>query len=252
MIKRAVLLTGLLAIAVCAMISLNAFAAAGESRWAPLLDAAFKYNDLEKAVLYLVNDKNVPVSDIIVKARAMGFDDTRIVDALIDTELSCEQVIIETLQNNVPPPALFNSKKISDDYHYTPELILKFLVKELRFMDMAEEQLGQEGRNADTKQKNLEIIIKVCQSMMDDKDFTQFDIMSHLCGAEANKELISEVSKRLDVPQATVFKACPRHAEYGRAYINHEMPEQAHIVVGVDHLTIDDDSGRGVISPSKP
>lgn len=240
------LLTVLLAIAFSTVMSLNAFAAAGESHWAPLLDAAFKYNDLEAAVSILVNDNNVPVSDIIVKARAMGFDYTRIADALVDTELSCEQVIIEALQNNIPPEAIFNSKKICGaEYGYTPEKILKFLVKELGWIETQEDQ-------PEKNMQHPEIIIATCKSMIDDKGYTQYDVMVNLCLAEANNKLISMVSKRFDVPQATTFKACPKHAEYGRAYISRELPQQAHIVVGVDHLTIDDDSGRGVISPSKP
>ena len=136
MIRRIIFLTLLFAIAFSTMLPLNAFAADGDSRWAPLLNAAFKYNDLETAVSILVNDKSVPVSDIIVKARAMGFDYTRIADALVDTELSCEQVIIEALQNHIPPGAIFNSKKICGaEYGYTPEKILRFLVKEFRWVD---------------------------------------------------------------------------------------------------------------------
>ncbi|MFZ2631256.1 MAG: hypothetical protein WA081_08630 [Desulfosalsimonadaceae bacterium] len=228
------------------MTALNAFAADGDSRWAPLLNAAFKYNDLETAVTILVNDKNVPVSDIIVKARTMGFDDTRIADALVGTKLSCEQVIIEVLQNNVPPEAIFNSQKIcGTEYGYTPEKILRFLVKEFRWV-------GTEERRPEKYMQHLEIIIEICKSMMGDKGYSQYDVMYNLCLAEADRELISEVSKRLDVPQATTFKACPKHAEYGRAYISHELPQQAHIVIGVDHLTIDDDSGRGIISSSEP
>ncbi|RJP84273.1 MAG: hypothetical protein C4518_20480 [Desulfobacteraceae bacterium] len=251
--RRVILLSGLLAIAFSALMPLNAFAASGNSQWTPLLEVAFEKKDLEAAVSYLIDDKNIPISDVIAKAREKGFGYTRIVDALIDTKsLSCEQVMIEALQNNAPPLALFDSKKISGDYGYTPELILKFLVKELRFMDLEEEQLGKEDQNAETRKKNLEIITKVCKSMIIDEDFTPFDVMRNLCLAEANNEVIAKVSKRLDVPQATTFKACPKHAEYGRAHISRELPQQAHIVIGVDHLTIDDDSGRGVISPKTP
>jgi hypothetical protein len=111
MIRRIIFLTFFFAVVYDTMLPLNAFAVADDSQWAPLLDAVFKHNDLEPAVSILVNDKNVPVSDIIVKARAMGFDYTRIANALVDTELSCEQVIIEALLNNIPPEAIFNSKK---------------------------------------------------------------------------------------------------------------------------------------------
>ena len=247
MIRRIIFLTLLFAITFSTVLPLNAFAVAGDSRWAPLLDTIFKHNDLEPAVSILVNDKNVPVSDIIVKARAMGFDYTRIADALVDTELSCEQVIIEALQNHIPPKAIFNSKKICGaEYGYTPDKILKFLVKEFRWVGTGVKRPEKD------MQQHLEIIIETCKSMMDDKGYTQYDIMYNLCLAEASEELISEASKRFDVPQATTFKACPKHAEYGRAYISHELPQQAHIVMGVDHLTIGDDSGNWVISPSKP
>ena len=247
MIRRVILLSMLLTIvAFSALTTLNVFAAEGDSRWAPLLNAAFEHNDLETAVSILVSDKNVPVSDIIVKARTMGFDDTRIADALVGTKLSCEQVIIEVLQNNVPPKAIFNSKKICGaEYGYTPDLMLRFLVKELGWV-------ATEKKRPDKYNQNLEIIIDTCKSMMNDKGYTQYEIMYNLCLAEAGTELISEVSKRFDVPQATTLKACPKHAEYGRAYISHELPQQAHIVVGVDHLTINDDAGRETISPSEP
>ena len=61
--------------------------------------------------------------NIIVKARDNGFGYTRIVDALIETKLSCEQVMVDSLLNDVPPTALFDSDTIRDDYDYTPDLI---------------------------------------------------------------------------------------------------------------------------------
>ncbi|MDA3896049.1 MAG: hypothetical protein PF482_07880 [Desulfobacteraceae bacterium] len=234
----------------CTMTSANVLAAVDD--WQPLLNVAFEQNNLEMAVLLLTNDNNVPVSDIIVKARAMGFGYTRIVDALIDTKLSCEQVMVDALLNNVPPKALFGSEKIKDDYEYTPELILSFLVKKLMFMELAEEHLGEKDENLETKLKNLEIIIRVCKSMLDDKDYSQYDVMFSLCQAEASNVLIAETADELGVPQATTFKACPKHAEYGHAYISHDLPQDAYIVIGVDHLTIDDNAGKGVISPMSP
>jgi CO dehydrogenase/acetyl-CoA synthase alpha subunit len=236
--------------AFCTIISANVFAAADD--WQPLLDVAFEQNDLEMAVMVLVNDNNVPVSDIIAKAREMGFGYTRIVDALIDTKLSCEQVMIDALLNNVPPAALFDSKIIRDDYHYTPELILQFLVKEMRFMEQAEESLGEKDDNAETKKRNMDVILRVAKAMMDDKSYSQYDVMSSLCKAGASNALIAETAKAFDVPQATTFKACPKHAEYGQAYISNDLPQEAYIIIGVDHLTVDDNSGRGVISPKRP
>ncbi len=231
----------------------NAFATSGVSPWAPLLDAAFEQNDLEMAVLVLVNNNHVPVSNVIEKAREKGFGNTRIIDALVDTELTCEQVIIEALQNNLPPIAIFNSDKIcGDEYGYTPDSILRLLVKELRFIKTEKEELGEKEENAKIKQKNLEVILVVCKSMMDDKDYTKFDVIHTLCEAGANNETVTEASERFDVPTATALKACPRHAEYGHAYISHELPQEAHIVIGVDHLTIDANGGNGVISPKRP
>ena len=125
--------SALSAIVFIIMITVNASAVSEDSHWASLLDIAFEQNDLEMAVLILVNDNNVPAGDIIVKAEEMGFGYIRIVDALIDTKLSCEQVMVEALQSNVPPKTIFDSEKITDDYEYTPELILRFLVKELMF-----------------------------------------------------------------------------------------------------------------------
>ena len=232
------------------MVFANAFAAV--DNWQPLLDVAFEQNDLEMAVLVLVNDNHVPVSAIIQKAREMGFGYTRIVDALIDTKLSCEQVIMEALQNDVPPTSVFDSKKVSDDYNYTPEAILRLLVKELRFMALVGESLGEEDRNLDTRKENLGVILRVCKSMMDDEDYSQYDVMFHLCQAEASNVLITKTAEEFDVPQATTLKACPKHAEYGQAYISHNLPQKAYIVIGVDHLTIDDNAGKGVISPMRP
>ncbi|MCD6584129.1 MAG: hypothetical protein J7K96_00025 [Desulfobacteraceae bacterium] len=235
------------------MVPVNVLAAADDSHWTPLLDAVFETNNLEMAVLILVNDNNIPVSDIIVKAREMGFGNTRIANALVDSKLSCKQVIIEVLQNKMPPKAIFNSDKIcGEEYGHTPESILRLLVKELRFINMEEEDLGKKEKNTKIKQKNLKILLAVCKSMMAGKNYTKYDIMYHLCLADASNETISEAAKRFDVPTATTFKACPRHAEYGHAYISHELPEEAHIIIGVDHLTIDDNSGKGVISPKRP
>lgn len=235
------------------MVPMNTFAVDDGAPWQPLLDIAFEKNDLEMAVLILINDNNIPVSDTILKAREMGFGYTRIVDALVDTNLSCEQVIIEVLQNNLPPKAIFNSDKIcGDEYDYTPESILRFLVKRLRFIKIEEEELGEKEENAKIKQKNLEVILAVCKSMMNDKDYTKFDVIHNLCEAGASNETVSKASDRFDVPTATTLRACKRHAEYGHAYIRSEDPENAHIVVGVDHLTIDDNAGRGVISPKRP
>jgi hypothetical protein len=233
------------------MVSANAFATVDD--WQPLLDIAFEQNDLEMAVLVLTNDNNVPISDIIVKASEKGFGYTRIVDALVETKLSCEQVIIEALQNNVPPRAIFNSDKICGEaYGYTPDSILRFLVKKLRFLKAEEETSGQKDENFEIRQKNLKILLAVCKSMLADKSYTKFDVMVNLCQASASNETIAEATEKLDVSTATTFKACPRHAEYGHAYISHELPEEAHIVIGVDHLTIDDNGGRGVISPKRP
>jgi len=230
----------------------NAVAASGDSHWQPLLDAAFEQNDLEMATLILINDNNVPVSDIFVKAREMGFGYTRIVDALIGTKLSCEQIMVDALLNNVPPTALLGSEKIRDDYEYTPELILQFLVKELMFMELTEEHLGEKDENREVKEKNLKIMINVCKSLMDDEDFSQYEVMLNLCEAEASNILIAETAEEFDVPPATTFKACPKHAEYGHAYISHDLPQEAYIIIGVDHLTIDDNAGKGVISPMRP
>jgi hypothetical protein len=151
------------------IISSNIFAAV--DNWEPLLDVAFEQNDIEMAVLVLVNDNNVPVSDIITKARNIGFGYTRIFDALVDTKLSCEQIIIEALKNNVPPKAVFDSEKVRDDYSYTPETILRLVVKELRFMSLGEESLGEKDQNLSTRNANLTVIHHVCKSMMDYKDY---------------------------------------------------------------------------------
>ena len=237
---------------ICAVLPLTAAAATEDSPWAPLLDVAFEQNDLEMAVLVLVNDNNVPASDVILKARDAGFGYTRIVDALIDTKLSCEQVMMDALRNDVPAAALFDSKKIRDDYDYTPELILKFFVKELRFMELGEEEPGEKEENQAIKNENMDLIIRICKSLMDDEDFSEFDVMFHLCQAEASSVLIAEVARRFDIASAVTFKACPKHAEYGHAYISHDLPQEAYIIIGVDHLTLDDNAGRGVISPIRP
>ena len=250
---RQIILMVMITMALSAIVPANAFTASDNSHWGPLLNVAFENNDLEMAVLILINDNNIPVSDTILKAMDMGFGYTRIIDALVDTNLSCEQVIIEALQNNLPPKAIFNSDKIcGNEYGYTPDSILRFLVQELRFLKAEEEDLGEKNENTPIKQKNLEIILRVCKSMMDDKDYTKYDIMFNLCQASASNKTIVEVSERFDVSTAITFKACPRHAEYGHAHISHELPGEAHIVIGVDHLTIDDNAGKGVISPKRP
>ena len=227
---------------------------AADSPFKSYIDTVFESNDLEMAALILINENNIPVSDVIGKARETGYGFTRIIDALIDTKLSCEEVIIAALLNGAPPKALFDSKKISDDYDYTPERILEFLVAELRFMTRNEEERGQQDYNLDTRNANVEIIIRICKSMMEDKDFSQLDVMSVLCRAEAGDFIIAEVAKRFDVSAAVTFKACPSHAEYGHAYISKELPHEAYYVIGVDHMTIDDDAGKGkgVISPKTP
>ncbi len=238
-----------------AVASVNVLDAADDSHWEPLLDVVFEKNDLEMAVLVLINDNNIPVSDIIVKAREMGFGYTRIADAMVETKLSCEQVIIELLLYGFPPKAIFNSDKIcGDEYGYTPDSILRLLVKKLRFVKTEDEELGKKDKNVTIKKKNLEIILAVCKSMMRDKDFTKYAVMLNLCQASASNETITEASERFDVSTAITIKACPRHAEYGHAYISHALPEQAHIVIGVDHLTIDGNAGKGVgvISPKRP
>lgn len=218
------------------------------------IDTVFEKNDLEMAVLILINENNIPVSDVIAHAREKRFGFSRIIDALIDTNRSVEEVMIAALLNGAPPKALFESEKISDDYEYTPELILAFLVAELRFMTREEEERGEEDYNRDTRDTNIETILRVCKSMMDDLDFSPLEIMSILCAAEAGNMLIAEAAERFDVPPAVTFRACPRHAEYGHAYISRELPQKAYIVIGVDHMTFDDEpsKGKGVISPKLP
>ena len=247
------ILTTLTAIGIAATVSLHTSAAAADaSRWAPLIDVVFDNYDLEPAVLTLINDNNVPVSNVIQKARDEGFADMRIVDALIETKLSCEQVMIKALRNGVPPSALFDSAKIRDDYGYTPEKILRFLVGELRFMERAEQKSGEKAHKLDTKAVNIDLVLSVCESLIRDEDFSQYNVMYHLCRAEASGDLIVAASERFDVPPATTIKACPKHAEYGQAYISHSLPQEAHIIIGVDHKTLDDSAGRGVISPKTP
>lgn len=218
------------------------------------IDTVFEQNDLEMAVLILINENDIPVSDVIAHAREMRFGFPRIIDALIETNLSVEEAMIAALRNGAPPTALFDSEKISDDYEYTPELILAFLVAELRFMTREEEERGEEDYNQDTRDTNIEVILRVCKSMMDDLDYSPLEIMSILCEAEAGNILIAEAAERFDVPPAVTFRACPRHAEYGHAYISRELPQPAYIVIGVDHMTLDDNAGRrnGVISPKLP
>ena len=246
------LLTGVILAFLTVIIPINGITATSGADWEPLMDIAFERNDLEMAVLVLVNDNNVPTSDIIVKARSLGYGYTRIIDSLIDTKLSCEQVMVDALRNDVPAAALFDSKKIRDDYDYTPELILKFFVKELRFMELGEEEPGEKEENQAIKNENMDLIIRICKSLIDDEDFSEFDVMFHLCQAEASSVLIAEVARRFDIASAVTFKACPKHAEYGHAYISHDLPQEAYIIIGVDHLTLDDNAGRGVISPIRP
>ena len=246
------LLTGIILAFLTVIIPINGITATSGADWEPLMDIAFERNDLEMAVLVLVNDNNVPTSDIIVKARSLGYGYTRIIDSLIDTKLSCEQVMMDALRNDVPPAALFDSGRIRDDYDYTPELILKFFVKELRFMELGEEEPGEKEENQAIKNENMDLIIRICKSLMDDEDFSEFDVMFHLCQAEASSVLIAEVARRFDIASAVTFKACPKHAEYGHAYISHDLPQEAYIIIGVDHLTLDDNAGRGVISPIRP
>lgn len=229
-------------------------AAETETSFEAFMDAVFEKNDLEMAVKVLVKDNNIPISDVIAKSKRAGYGFTRIIDALIDAGLPCEQVIIEALQNGAPPTALFDSKKISDDNDYTPDKILKFLVKQLEFMERSEAEQGEKDYNNKTREANSDIILRVCKSMMDDKDFSQFDVVTLLCEAEASDQLLAEVTSRFDVPPAVTFKACPRHAQFGHAYISHDLPQKAYIVIGVDHQTLDDNAGRGngVISPKTP
>jgi hypothetical protein len=239
------------------MVALMPAMAAGtatDPSFAEYMETVYENNELEMAVLILVNENDIPVSDVIAKARERGYGFTRVVDALMDTKLSPEEVIIAVLLNGAPPAALFDSKKIRDDHDYTPERILEFLVGELRFMTRVEEELGEEDRNLDTRDLNIEAIIRVCDAMMADEDFSEFDIMSILCRADAGDVLIAKVAERFDVPPAVIFLACPRHAEYGHAYISKELPHKAYYVIGVDHMTIDDDAGKGegVISPMRP
>jgi len=106
--------------------------------------------------------------------------------------------MVDALLNNVPPTALFDSETIRDDYDYTPEKILKFLVKELRFMALAGESPGEQDRNLDTRKKNLEVILSVCKSMMDDEGYSQYDVMLNLCQAEASNVLIAETAEKFD------------------------------------------------------
>jgi hypothetical protein len=77
-----------------------------------------------------------------------------------------------------------------------------------------------------------------------------------LCLAEANNAVIEKTAEKIDVMQAIVFKACPKHAEYGRAHLSRELPQGAYINIGVDHLSLDDEAGKGagadVISPMRP
>ena len=246
------LLTGIILAFLTVIIPINGITATSGADWEPLIDIAFERNDLEMAVLILVNDNNVPTSDIIVKARSLGYGYTRIIDSLIDTKLSCEQVMMDALRNDVPAAALFDSEKIRDDYDYTPELILKFFLRELRFMKLGEEELGEKEENQDIQNENMDLIIRICKSLMDDEDFSEFDVMFHLCQAEASNVLVAETADRLDISLATTLKACPKHAEYGHAYISHDLPQEAYIIIGVDHLTLDDNAGRGVISPIRP
>jgi len=124
--KKTVSICCFLVLVLAAMPAMGAEPAADPS-FREYIDIVFENNDLEMAALILINEKNLPVNDVIGKARDMGFGFTRIIDALIDTNLTCEEVMIAALLNNAPPAALFDSKKISDDYDYTPELILEFV-----------------------------------------------------------------------------------------------------------------------------
>jgi len=229
-------------------------APAADPSFAEYIGLVFEKNSLEMSVTILINDKNFPVSDVINKAREKGYGFTPIIDALIDTKLSCEEVMLAAVLNNAPPAALFDSKKISDEYHYTPDKVLKFLVKELSFMEKNEEELGQKDYNQETKRANLEIMIRVCKSMLEEKKYSQLEVMTYLCEADASDELIAAVIKRFEVPQSIAVKACARNAQFGQAFISRELPQEAYIVIGVDHQTISDDAGRGngVISPSQP
>jgi hypothetical protein len=236
------------------VVSAQGAAPAADASFAEYIGLVFEKNSLEMAVTILINDKNFPVSDVITKAREKGYGFTPIIEALIDTNLSCEEVMVAAVLNNAPPAALFESKKIRDEYQYTPEKILKFLVKELSFMEKSEAELGQKDYNKETQKANLEIMLRACKSMMEEKKYSQLEVMTYLCEADASDELMAAVIQRFDVPQSIAVKACPSHAEFGQAYISRELPQEAYIVIGVDHQTLDDHAGRGngVISPSQP
>ncbi|MBC2717945.1 MAG: hypothetical protein HF978_21805 [Desulfobacteraceae bacterium] len=222
---RQIILTLMVTIALSTMVWVNAFAAANEISGEAFIDAVFENNNLDMAAKILVDD-NVPTSAIIKKAKSLGYANIKIVDALADTKLSHEQVIISALRNRIPADAIFNSTKICGPGGYTPDSILRFLVE---------------------KELSLVIIIATCKSMIN-QGSTKYNVIYNLCMTDADTLTIEEVSTQLDVPPATTLKACPRHAEYGHAYISHDLPQEAHIITGVSHLTLDDNTVRGFIS----
>ena len=211
------------------MMTAGAFAVDQDAARDSLIDATFENNDLNMAVQILVHEK-VPVADIIKSAQTMGFGNIKIVDALLDTALSCEDVILASLKNNVPSNVILNSTRIcGPEYGYTPESVLQLLVE---------------------KKISTDIIVQTCQSMIS-QGSTKYDIILNIYQANADNQTIINIANQLNVPAAVVSDICPECYGFGKK--SKSVPRSGAHVIGKDRISNGTtDTGRGPISPYKP
>jgi len=227
----------LLAAVLCVFVSAVAFDTAAAEKSSTDYDEAFvgaafdKYS-LQSAVQMLV-EKNLPVQVIIEGAQKAGHRGGRITDALFQSSLPTDQVIINAMQSHMSPTQVLRSLA---DAGVSSETVLKLLIQ----------------NKLDTNR-----ILSTCRYMLDQEKYTKAELVKALAKAGAERPTFIKAERRFDIPPAITVEVYEKvHGEpgqFGHVYTRHSLPQPARIAVGVARIHNSDAfKGRDVVSPKAP
>ena len=213
-----------------------AFAAAEEERGADydeaFVGAAFDKYSLQSAVQVLV-EKRLPVPVIIEQAQRAGHRDGRITGALLQSNLSTDQVIINAMQSHMAPRQVLKSL---DDAGVSPEQVLELLIE---------------------NKLDMNRVFSTCRYMLESTEYTKAELVEALAKAGADRPIFIKAERRFDIPPAITVEVYEKvhgePAKFGHVYTRHSLPQPARIAVGVARIHNSDAfKGRDVISPKSP
>lgn len=196
-----------------------------------LARSAFAEGDAGVAVKLLL-EKNVPVPMIVDTAIKSGVSREKLVTALLAAGIDRETVVLQVVQAGGYVGTNLRALSASG---ISPREIFLLLVR---------------------RNRGMEEILDAAQFMLD-QGYSKAEVLEALSTVEADREVVVQIVRRLNIPPATVVSAYrPGVLEsrgFGHVFCRHALPQPALVALGVARIhAADPFKNRSVISPSSP